>query len=177
MEKNKKRKSKTYFGIYIWISLGLSFFIGILVGGGISHIHLLNGQFEEVERRGLIDPVEYTLQHYTFDSTDSSSVNEFITFHQKAKAQISHSMNLRNIYLESLFHDTAGKSNSLYLLRAFRRGQQSKPKRHLDFHKELDSVSEKILRKNLKNSLKAEIVLIPDYIEKAVAKQQHEYSE
>ena len=50
MEKSKKRKSKTYFGLYIWMSLGLSFFIGILVGGGISHIHLLNGQFEEVER-------------------------------------------------------------------------------------------------------------------------------
>lgn len=173
MKKNKKRF--TPFDISIWMTLAVTFILGAIAGGAVSHIHLLNGTFEKTEKRSMVDPVECTLHHYTFNSGDSKLVEELIKLHKNELGNIKRSMPTRSIYFESLFRDTTGDSNTLYLLKVFRKGKQPQPTVEVNLQKKLDSLSTQVWKDHLKNSIKAQITLMPDFIEKAVARQQYEH--
>lgn len=84
-------------------------------------------------------------------------------------------MPTRSIYFESLFRDTTGDSNTLYLLKVFRKRKQPQPTVEVNLQKKLDSLSTQVWKDHLKNSIKAQITLMPDFIEKAVARQQYEH--
>jgi len=171
---HKKHQKLDQSAISIRMGLAVTFILGGIIGGAISHVHLMNGSFQKIEQRPLIDPLECNLYQYSLDSVSSKVADELITLHKNEYNAIRKVMPAQRIYFESIFRDTTGNSKMLYLLKVHRAGGNSTPPVLLDVHRKLDSLSHGIFKDNLKNSMRAEIMYLPDFIEKAVSGAQHE---
>jgi hypothetical protein len=168
-------KKNNSFKIQIWMTIGVTFFIGIIIGGALSHIQLLNGFYQPIDPPGqIIDPIECKLYRFELLPEKRPVYQQWIDWHHQEYSAMIKTLPREKMYLESVFRDTINEPNTIYWLTFNGRGGEPSSTSNLEIDKKHNTYRKEILKKGSRSVLKTEFLLTPSFIERAIAREQHE---